>query len=121
METHFYTYGRERGSHLSATAEPRLKGFRLPRSNFSQESGSLKLLRTLSLWSVKLSEEEILRLMRSPDQAVRLATLQYVRILNDPAYLPLVTSFVTDADPVVSQAADFARQRLQESGACSAR
>ena len=98
-------------------AELKLKGFRLQRSNFSQESGSLKLLRTLSLWRVKLSEQEVLRLLRSPDQAIRLATLQYLRILNDPNFLPLVMRFVTDADPVVSQAASVACQRLEEAGA----
>lgn len=100
-----------------AAAALKLKGFRLQRSNFSQESGSLELLRTLSLWRVKLSEGEVLRLLQSPDQAVRVATLQYLRILNDPIFLPLVTRFVTDADPVVSHAADVARRRLEETGA----
>ena len=104
----------KRGNSVVAAKALRLKGFRLARSNFSQESGSLDLLRTLSLWRVKLSEEEVTRLLKSSDPAVRIATLQYVRILNDPAFLPLVARLVTDADPVVSQAADVACKRLEE-------
>lgn len=94
----------------------KLKGFRVQPSMFSQDAGVLELLRTLSLWRIKLSEAEVARLLRSRDQAQRVATLHYLRILNDPAFLPIVRTLLNDADPVVSRDADVTRQRLEEAG-----
>ena len=94
-------------------ASLKLKGFRLQQSNFSQDAGVLELLRTLSLWRIKLSETEVARLLKSRDQAQRVATLHYLRILNDPAYLPIVRALLNDADPVVSKDADVTRLRLE--------
>ena len=102
-------------------ASLKLKGFRLQQSNFSQDAGVLELLRTLSLWRIKLSEAEVARLLRSRDQAQRIATLHYLRILNDPAFLPIVRTLVNDADPVVSKDADVTRQRLEAAGESAAR